>query len=353
MENMIIDEGYDITKNEKSNFTAEQIEIIKKYHVIVLHAENFSNKSIAKKLDMYTAQVSRLIKKFYEHNDVLFKSNTTNIGGHNKKLNTPHKNFILNKLDEFPKTTQKKLVEELNTEFKIKTSISTVSRYLKTMGDYKNPKMAPVISEKNKIKRYDYATYHKNDMFSNVVFSDETYFELNKYTKKIFVLHGEESDYKNKFNNPNFKIGVWAAISKKGKIGFTFLDQNVDKFYYIEILKNHLLEKANSTFGLNKWRFQQDNAPSHKAVLVKEWLEENTPKKLNHPPQSPDLNPIELIWPWMKKEVENKSPQNKEQLKFYIEESWKKLTTKQIIRTIDHLRGVIQDVILKNGEFIG
>ncbi len=107
MENMIIDEGYDITKNEKSNFTAEQIEIIKKYHVIVLHAENFSNKSIAKKLDMYTAQVSRLIKRFYEHNDVLFKSNTTNIGGHNKKLNTPHKNFILNKFDEFPKQPKK------------------------------------------------------------------------------------------------------------------------------------------------------------------------------------------------------------------------------------------------------
>ena len=103
----------------------------------------------------------------------------------------------------------------------------------------------------------DYCKYHKNDEFTNVIFSDECYFELNRNSKKIFVLKDHEAPNKLWFN-PNIKVGVWGAISKKGKIALVFCEKTITKEYYIEILKDHLLENANKLYGKNKWRFQQD-----------------------------------------------------------------------------------------------
>jgi len=71
-------------------------------------------------------------------------------------------------------------------------------------------------------------------------------------------------------------------------------------------LQNELLNKANELYAVNSWRFQQDNAPPHTADFTKDWLKKNVHSLLEHPPQSPDLNPIELIWAIMKKRQSEK-----------------------------------------------
>jgi len=42
--------------------------------------------------------------------------------------------------------------------------------------------------------------------------------------------------------------------------------------------------------------FQQDGAASHTAKSTQEWLKWNSINTFPHPPSSPDLNPIELLW---------------------------------------------------------
>ena len=42
--------------------------------------------------------------------------------------------------------------------------------------------------------------------------------------------------------------------------------------------------------------FQQDNAPVHTASVVTEWSEQQNIQVDEHPPYSPDLNPIEHVW---------------------------------------------------------
>jgi transposase len=46
--------------------------------------------------------------------------------------------------------------------------------------------------------------------------------------------------------------------------------------------------------------FMQDNAPIHTAKIVKEWFKEQGIDVMPWPPYSPDLNPIEHSWPWLK-----------------------------------------------------
>lgn len=54
---------------------------------------------------------------------------------------------------------------------------------------------------------------------------------------------------------------------------------------------------------LNESIFMQDKAPAHKARKTTEWLEERDIVLLDWVSYSPDMNPIENVWAWMKDEL--------------------------------------------------
>jgi [histone H3]-lysine36 N-dimethyltransferase SETMAR len=73
--------------------------------------------------------------------------------------------------------------------------------------------------------------------------------------------------------------------------------QTVKAKFYVEVLKR-LRERVRlarpELWAENAWILHQDNAPSHTALVTREFLAKNKITTMDHPPYSPDLAPCDF-----------------------------------------------------------
>ncbi|VDI58524.1 Hypothetical predicted protein [Mytilus galloprovincialis] len=102
----------------------------------------------------------------------------------------------------------------------------------------------------------------------------------------------------------------------------------------------------------DKHRFQQDNDPKHRSILSKNFMKSNN---INWwecwPSESPDLNPIEMVWNMLKRRLAKKDLKTKEDLETALEDFWTTdLTVECCNRFIDHLYKVVPTVMIVQGR---
>ena len=102
--------------------------------------------------------------------------------------------------------------------------------------------------------------------------------------------------------------------------------------------------------------FQQDSAPSHKALTTQDWMAENfhdhvTPNLW--PPSSPDLNPLDYyVWGVVEREV-NKHPHNtKASLKKAISQAMENMNKDHLINACSRFWSRIESVRKAKGGYI-
>ena len=114
------------------------------------------------------------------------------------------------------------------------------------------------------------------------------------------------------------------------------------------------LANANGSWA-QRWVFQQDNAPGHKAITTQQWIRQHFPDfitKDQWPPSSPDINPIELIWGILKPRVNAAAHPNVASLEEALKREWDALTMEEINNTIDGWPGRLDKMIAaKGGRF--
>ena len=103
---------------------------------------------------------------------------------------------------------------------------------------------------------------------------------------------------------------LWGCFGRENRGTFCpFVVKSVNARVYLKLLEYLVLpvvQRINDTIGDPV--FQQDNAPVHTASVVTEWFEQYNIQVDEHPPYSPDLNPIEHVWVVLKPQLHKQHP---------------------------------------------
>jgi transposase len=149
----------------------------------------------------------------------------------------------------------------------------------------------------------------------------------------------------------------WGCFSKHGTgplhsiSGYMNGDQYMDilrEAVFPEMAAGRLIEDVEGP-----WRFMQDNAPCHKRWDVMELLEANEANVIDWPPYSPDLNPIEHVWHWMKREMEVNYdvPTSAEQIEQYFMEIWGTITPELCAAWCGNYKKRLEAVVRARGGY--
>ena len=119
-------------------------------------------------------------------------------------------------------------------------------------------------------------------------------------------------------------MNVWAVISVFGKTSLEIFEGNLGSGVYIQILENHDNELARVDWRL--YWFQQDKHSTHLEKGVLQWFKSKNITILEWSHNSPDLNPIENLWGWLKEEVKKQNPQSLDELRRCLRRNWELIT---------------------------
>jgi hypothetical protein len=131
-------------------------------------------------------------------------------------------------------------------------------------------------------------------------------------------------------------VMLWGCFSHHGVGPLQFIDCNMDRFHYRDILNRVMLPYAEWNIPL-RFVFQHDNDPKHASLLVREWLQENLIRVMKWPSQSADLNPIEHLWEEVERRIRCQNFRNKNELMIKRQEVWNEIPQSTLDKLIDSM----------------
>ena len=149
-------------------------------------------------------------------------------------------------------------------------------------------------------------------------------------------------------------IHVWGCFSAKGVGSLTILPKNtaMNKEWYQHILREQLLPTIQEQFGDKQCLFQHDGAPCNEEKVITKWLGEQNIDILGPwPGNSPDLNPIEILWSILKRRMDKQKPTNSEKLQALIMQEGAAISQDVAQKWIDSMPGQIAEVLKKKGKY--
>lgn len=143
-----------------------------------------------------------------------------------------------------------------------------------------------------------------SDFLRKIMWTDEATFTLNGIVnRQNFRVWDDQNPYWHvgSKNQSAPKVCVWIGRIDVHLIGPYFFDGNVNGGNYLDMLENFVLP-AIQNIGMPQF-FQQDGAPPHFSISVRNWLNEVFPDRWlgrggprEWAPRSPDLTPLDFLF---------------------------------------------------------
>lgn len=252
-------------------------------------------------------------------------------------------------------------------------SIRTAHRAVSSVSDYQTPVARPILTAKTKEKRLEFCK--RRYKIGNLLAVDSTIFTVLGFQPRRgrWVPEGTRPILAKPIKNQ--KLHVYGGISKHGKTKLVYVtgSTGVRKQYFKpgtrqlydgvcaaefqDIMQKHLLPDAQAIMhraGQSEPVFILDGAPCHTARSTKVFLQAKGIKYLHDwPPNSPDLNPIENLWAWMKRIVYAEPCGSATALKAAVEAAWEQVPGKVLRKLMSSFSKRLKKCIERAGEHTG
>lgn len=316
---------------------------IQQRELVLHHFKNgISRRKIAEFVNLPESTVKNIITRFVLENRVVNKGRTAP----NKIFNETDERYIVRQMKENPKLSAPKLASQMEQQLGKSASAETIRRILRDHDLHgRIARKKPFISKKNKESRLRFAKEYINkdtSYWDKVIFADESKFNIFGSDGRPYVWRQVNTELQEKHLKPTVKHGggsvmVWACMSASGVGKLAFIESTMDKNMYLNVLKENLIQSAESLALKEDFAFYQDNDPKHTSGVVQSWLVWNCPHNLKPPAQSPDLNVIENLWAILDTNIRSRNISNKNELKTALVEEWGKIrpeTTKKLVASM-------------------
>uniref|UniRef100_A0A914DH47 Tc1-like transposase DDE domain-containing protein n=1 Tax=Acrobeloides nanus TaxID=290746 RepID=A0A914DH47_9BILA len=114
----------------------------------------------------------------------------------------------------------------------------------------------------------------------------------------------------------------------------------IDRYSYMNMLREYFFPWAEEHFDDEQWCFQQDSASGHKANETQETLAEECLDFITRdewPPNSPDLNPLDyVVWSILEAKACAKPHKSVESLKRALIKAWDKISMDTLAKIVDN-----------------
>lgn len=293
---------------------------------------------IAAELNCTTKTVRELLKKI-ENRESLEDAPRSG----RPKATTPREDRTIKfkSLSDRRLTGKAMALKEAPTFCKNKISVRTAGNILKKADlNGRVARKKPLVSKRNRAARFQWAKIHRQvtvEEWKNVIFSDESPFTLFQEGGKIYIRRRVGEEFLDECLFPTVKHGggkiqVWGCFTWYGAGPLKRIIGNMDGAMYREILKAHMAPYRKRLAEEHKIPeeeiiFQQDNDPKHKSKKVQTYLKNKGLVVLDWISQSPDMNPIENAWKYLKNRLVEHTPKpsNLEEVFEIIKEEWSKI----------------------------
>ncbi len=190
-------------------------------------------------------------------------------------------------------------------QFGVKASVWTVRRALKRLGlTPQKPKFRSYLRSVGDMKAWIERKYPElkekaREEGAVILFVDEAGMRADYHVGRTWGMRGKTPVVVD--TGQRFRWNMFAAITPDGQLHFRIQSENSKAASFIEFLQTIQAEQGKPIYVV------VDNCSIHRARAVKEFSaasEGDQPVKLFFlPVYSPQLNPVELLWAWVKRRV--------------------------------------------------
>jgi transposase len=212
-------------------------------------------------------------------------------------LDDCQQSLLLDELSSRVYPTTKSVISFVEQYFSVRYTIGGMTSLLHRLGfSYKKPKGVPAKADADQQRNF-LSRYRGAKAYGPVYFADSTHPMLNPVLASGWIKKGQ--DVVVKTNSGRQRVNITGAIEITSLDVIARTSDTVNQSSICELL--HAIRRKNPKE--KNLYLVLDNAPYNRSFSVRRLAKKLEIKILYLPPYSPNLNPIERLWKFMKKKV--------------------------------------------------